>query len=438
MSQKTHVVDTNVILHDAESITKLGKGKGSVVIPGNVIEELDRLKRFNDQIGRNARQAMRFIDHVGSVGNLQNGVRLESGTTIRICLDTPQVKSKKFPLSPDKSRYRFFATAYDLRDRGEEVVIVSKDAITRIYAETLGFKTSNYLTTQSFFESIYRGVRHLEMPKKVIDQFYKDGFLNLPKEEEFLPNEFCVLKSVENSSAMCRVDAKKGKLMPLVHTNRDLWGIKPRNLEQKCAVDLLLDDNVKLITFVGAAGTGKTLLALAAGLRKVFDEAVYSRIIITRSIVPLGKDIGYLPGTKEEKLRAWLGAFYDNLEYVCRSGKEKEMGSETEKWILESDKFQVEAITYMRGRSIANAYIIIDEAQNLTPHEMKTVISRVGPNTKILVLGDPTQIDNAYLDADSNGLVHLIAKMKKYDLYGNIYFSQSERSELAALASEVL
>jgi PhoH-like ATPase len=194
---------------------------------------------------------------------------------------------------------------------------------------------------------------------------------------------------------------------------------------------------VKLVTFIGGAGTGKTLLALAAGLRKVFDEGVYNKIIIARSIMPLGRDIGFLPGTKEEKLRAWLAPFFDNLEYICDSPK-NEGDSETKKWILESDKFQVEAITYMRGRSLANTYIIIDEAQNLTPHELKTIISRVGENTKIVVLGDPTQIDNPYLDLDSNGLVHMVGRMKRYDLFGSIFFRQTERSALAALAATVL
>jgi PhoH-like ATPase len=436
MTRKTYVVDTNVILHDAESLKTFGTH--DVVIPGSVIEELDRMKRYNDQMGRNAREAMRFVDNIGASGDLQLGVHLDAGSNLRVALGSPQVKVRNFPLTPDKNRYKFFCTVYDLKERGEDVVVVSKDSVTRIIAETLGISTKNYITSREYFSTIYKGIRNFEMPKKVIDEFYKEGFLPLPKEEGFYPNEFCILKSPENSSAICRVDAKKAKLVPLTNIHRDLWGIKPKNIEQKCAIDLLLDDNIKLVSFVGPAGTGKTLLALAAGLRKVFDEAVYSRIIITRSIVPLGKDIGFLPGTKQEKLQAWLGAYYDNLEYICGSSKDRELASETQKWILESNKLQVEAITYMRGRSIANSYVIIDEAQNLTPHEIKTLISRVGPNTKILVLGDPTQIDNAYLDADSNGLVHLIARMKKYDLYGNIYFKQTERSELAALASEVL
>jgi PhoH-like ATPase len=436
MAKKTYVVDTNVILHDAESLVNFGPH--DVVIPGSVIEELDRIKRVNDQMGRNARQAMRFVDHMGSAGNLQAGVLLAGGSNLRVVLESPQIKEKQFTLTPDKTRYKFFCTVYDLKERGEDVVIVSKDSITRIIAETIGIPTKNYATSKEYFSTLYRGIRNLEVPKKMIDQFYKEGYLELPKEEKFYPNEFCVLKSTESSSAICRVDTKRGKLVPLTNINKDLWGIKPKNLEQKCAIDLLLDDNVKLVSFVGQAGTGKTLFALAAGLRKVFDEGVYSRIIITRSVVPVGKDIGFLPGSKEEKLHAWLGAFYDNLEYICGSSKDKELGSETQRWIVESNKLQVEAVTYMRGRSIANSYIIIDEAQNLTPHEMKTLISRVGPNTKVVVLGDPTQIDNAYLDSDSNGLVHLIGKMKKYDLYGNIFFKQTERSELAALASEVL
>ena len=256
-------------------------------------------------------------------------------------------------------------------------------------------------------------------------------------EGDHCPNEYLIMKSEENSSAIGRVDAKNKTLVPLAKSAHDIWGIKPRNVEQKCAMDLLMRDDVKLVVFTGGAGTGKTLLALAAGLRKVFDEGVYTRIMIARSIIPVGRDIGFLPGTKEEKLRAWLAPFFDNLEYICgASGSDNAM--ETKKWVLESEKFQVEAITYMRGRSFTNTYVIIDEAQNLTPHEMKTIISRVGDNTKIIVLGDPSQIDNPYLDADSNGLVYLIGRMKTHDVFGSIYFQSTERSKLAAIAAAVL
>ena len=232
--------------------------------------------------------------------------------------------------------------------------------------------------------------------------------------------------------------AKAKRLEPLIKLNKDIWGIHPLNLEQKCALDLLLRDDVKLVTLVGQAGTGKTLLALAAGLRKVFDEGIYTRILVSRPIMPLGKDIGYLPGTKEEKLYHWMQPIYDNLEFLCQSTSGEGNGVETQKWIMESKKIEMEAVTYIRGRSLPKMFIIIDEAQNLTPHEVKTIISRAGQGTKVVLTGDATQIDNPYLDKDSNALTFTVNKFKKYPIFGHVFLERTERSELAALAADIL
>jgi PhoH-like ATPase len=228
------------------------------------------------------------------------------------------------------------------------------------------------------------------------------------------------------------------KLKPLLKINRDIWGIQPLNIEQKCALDLLLRDDIKLVTLVGPAGTGKTLLALAAGLRKVFDEDVYKKILVSRPIIPLGKDIGYLPGTKEEKLYHWMQPIYDNLEFLCSSTTGPTNGKDAQQWIIESKKLEMEAVTYIRGRSLPRMYMIIDEAQNLTPHEVKTIISRAGKGTKVVLTGDPTQIDNPYLDKDSNALTYVVGRMRDYPTYGHIFLDRTERSELAAIAAEVL
>jgi PhoH-like ATPase len=436
MVKKTLVIDTSVFLHDSDVLDQ--HKDCMLVVPGVVLEELDRKKSQNDEVGKHARRVMRFIDYWSRQGDIHKGVALENGSSLRILLDADPKKKSTFPLAytPDRNRHRLLSTIFQLQEGGERVSLMSKDPITKILAETVGIQTQNHHCQRERYDTLYRGVRTLELPKSTIDQFYVHGEIPLPG-GEFYPNEYCILKSEENTSAIARVDSKRKLLVTIFKASGDLWGIKPRNVEQRCAIDLLLRDEVKLVTFIGGAGTGKTLLALAAGLRKVFDEGVYNKIIIARSIMPLGRDIGFLPGTKEEKLRAWLAPFFDNLEYICDSPK-NEGDSETKKWILESDKFQVEAITYMRGRSLANTYIIIDEAQNLTPHELKTIISRVGENTKIVVLGDPTQIDNPYLDLDSNGLVHMVGRMKRYDLFGSIFFRQTERSALAALAATVL
>ena len=244
-----------------------------------------------------------------------------------------------------------------------------------------------------------------------------------------------ILTSPEHSSAVGKFDQKNHKIEPLLKSV-NLWGIKPRNVEQRCAVDVLMRDDIKLVTLLGPAGTGKTLLALACGLRKVFDEGTYSRILVSRPVVPLGRDIGYLPGTKEEKLYHWMQAIYDNLEFLCdSSGTEP---NETLRWVMESKKIEMEAVTYIRGRSLPKMYIIVDEAQNLTPHEVKTIISRAGEGTKVILTGDPTQIDNPYLDKDSNGLTYTIGRFSDQKLYGHIYLDKTERSELAALAAEIL
>jgi PhoH-like ATPase len=436
MSKKSLVFDASVLLHDPDSINHYPKE--SIVLPSVVIEELDQKKHLNNEVGKNARYVMRLIDQLSKRGNISEGIRLENGTHIRILLDEEHKKKKSGSTSftSDRARHRLLAIAFQLQHEGESILLISKDPVTKILAETAGIETQNYRSVREHYDTIHKGIKNLEISKSKIDQFYLDGNLPIP-EGDHCPNEYIIMKSEENSSAIARVDAKSKSLVPLIKSAHDIWGIKPRNVEQKCAMDLLMRDDVKLVVFTGGAGTGKTLLALAAGLRKVFDEGVYSRIMIARSIIPVGRDIGFLPGTKEEKLRAWLAPFFDNLEYICSSSG-SENGAETKKWILESEKFQVEAITYMRGRSFTNTYVIIDEAQNLTPHEIKTIISRVGDNTKIIVLGDPSQIDNPYLDADSNGLVYLIGRMKKHDIFGSIYFQSTERSKLAAIAAAVL
>ena len=434
--KKSCMLDASVLLHDPSAFHHYMMH--DIILPSVVLEELDRKKSMHGEIGKNARIAMKFIDQVARKGDIQKGVKLDKGGSFKIIVEKePKKKDNVLTgLSPDRTRHRLLSSAHQLKEDGHhDITLVSKDPVTKIIAETVGVATESFKSSQESYENLYRGIYNVDVPKDTIDLFYKEGEIAIPK-GNYYPNSYIVLKGEENASAVVKVNAAENKLVPLLKGKQNVWGVKPRNVEQKCALDLLLRDEVKLVSFIGNAGTGKTLLALAAGLQKVFDDNVYNRVIIARSIMPLGKDIGFLPGSKEEKLQSWLAPFFDNLDYICESGGED--GEETKKWILESNKFQVEAITYMRGRSFTNAYIIIDEAQNLTPHELKTLVSRVGENTKIVILGDPTQIDNPYLDRDSNGLVYTVGKMKKYPLFGSIYFQHTERSKLAALAAEVL
>ena len=437
MGRKTFVIDTNVLLHDPDAIVEFADN--DVVIPLTVIEELDRMKRQSDELGRNARQVIRFIDSLKArkQGDLHSGIPIENGITFKILIESQLHVSPNFPLHLDKPDNRILHAAYQIQQSGQTVVLVSKDLVVRVKAEAIGIEAQDYENLKEAYDSIYKGYKKLVVSKKEIDMFYKDNFLELA-DTDFHPNEYCLLSCPEQSSAIGKFNHRTKRLEPLIKITRDVWGIHPLNLEQRCALDLLLRDDIKLVTLLGQAGTGKTLIALAAGLRKVFDESLYSKILVSRPIVPLGKDIGYLPGTKEEKLSHWMQPIYDNLEFLCQSTNGTANGAETQKWIMESKKIEMEAVTYIRGRTLPKMFIIIDEAQNLTPHEVKTIISRAGQGTKVVLTGDPTQIDNPYLDKDSNALTFTVSKFQKYPIYGHMFLDKTERSELAAIAADIL
>lgn len=432
MSEKTFVIDTNVLLHDPEAILKFPKQ--NVVVPVTVLEELDKMKRLPGELGRNARAVFRTLDSLNQIGegNLHSGVVLPNESSVRVLMEIKTDYNYNLALSVNDNR--IILAAFYLHEQGHHVVFLSKDFAARIKAEAIGLEAEDYENLKYAYDSIYKGIQKLERSKEDIDHFYKDGTLDA-KGVESHPNEYVVMTSPENSSGVGKYDAHKKEIVPLLKVP-NIWGIKPKNVEQKCAVDLLLRDDIKLVTLIGQAGTGKTLLALACGLRKVFDENLYTRILVSRPVVPLGRDIGFLPGTKEEKLYHWMQAIYDNLEFLCDSyGNEP---SETLRWVMESKKIEMEAVTYIRGRSLPKIYMIVDEAQNLTPHEIKTIISRAGEGTKVILTGDPSQIDNPYLDKDSNGLTYTIGKFSDQKIYGHIFLEKTERSELAALAAEIL
>lgn len=436
MTRKSFIIDTNVLLHDPDAIKRFKDN--DVVIPLIVLEELDSMKRQSDELGKNARHVIRYIDSLKGKkeSNLHVGVPIENGITVRVHVELKPPEKKTFPLPLDRNTNKILLIASLIKEAGTRVVVVSKDFVMRVKAEAVGLEAEDYENLKFSYDQMYRGFRKLEVPKHEIDLFYKDGFLELDK-KDFSPNEYCLLSSAEQSSAICKYNAQNKRLEPLMKLTRDIWGIHPLNIEQKFALDMLLRDDIKLVTLIGPAGTGKTLMALAAGLRKVFDEGVYTKILVSRPIIPLGKDIGYLPGTKEEKLYHWMQPIYDNLEFLCQSTS-KDSSADAQQFIIESKKIEMEAVTYIRGRSLPKMYMIIDEAQNLTPHEVKTIISRAGQGTKVVLTGDPTQIDNPYLDKDSNALTFVVGKMREYSTYGHVFLERTERSELAAIAAEVL
>lgn len=431
IKEKVFILDTNVLLHDPESFLKFPRHE--VIIPVTVLEELDKLKRAPGELGRNARQTIRLLDglRLQGKGDFHGGVLLESGTRVRVSMEMLHDVAG-LSLSVNDNRIILAALAHAAH--GLRVVFVSKDLAARVKAEALGLEAEDYENLKFSYERMAHGVRELELTKSTIDNFLKDGELQIDVDTR--ANDYYLLSAPkENTSALARYVVEEKRLQRLVSIPA-LWGIKPRNVEQKCALDALLRDEVNLVALTGPAGTGKTLLALAAALRKVFDEGVYHKILISRPIMPLGRDIGYLPGTKEEKLSSWMQPIFDNLELLCSS--QGDTSSDILQWVLDNKKIEMEAVTYIRGRSLPKMFIIIDEAQNLTPHEVKTIISRAGEGTKVVLAGDPTQIDNPYLDKDSNGLTYAIGKFESHSIFGSIFMQKTERSKLAALAAELL
>ncbi len=431
---KAFVLDTNVLLHDPECITKFPRH--DVIIPVTVLEELDKLKRLPSEVGRNSRLVIRQLDTLreNAPEDLhENGIQLDNGSVVRLQI---QIKTDYDPnFASTVQDNRIILAALWLQDKKKNhVIFVSKDFGARLKAQAVGLEVQDYKNLKFSYEEIYRGMRDIEVAKHDIDIFYKDGVFK-PVEGEFHPNEYCSLMAAGHTTALAKYNSEKGVFEPLIKP-KNIWGIEARNPEQRCAIDLLLRDDIKLVTLIGPAGTGKTLLALACALRKVFDEGVYSRILVSRPIVPLGRDIGYLPGTKEEKLFHWMQPIYDNLEFLCESSGHE--SNETMRWVLDSKKIEMEAVTYIRGRSIPRQFFIIDEAQNLTPHEVKTIISRAGEGTKVVLTGDPSQIDNPYLDKDSNGLTYTVGRFSEYPIFGHMCLEKTERSALAALAADIM
>ncbi len=431
MQQKTFVIDTNVLLYDPGAFLQFPHS--IVVVPLMVLEELDAMKKLPSELGLNARKVIKLFDSLKSVGagDLHKGITMENGATIRIQIE---YKMDSVPgLGLLKKRNQIIMAASLLLERGERVVFVSKNLAARVKAEAVGIEAQDYEKLKVPYEHIFSGVREVDVPKRDIDTFIKDGLLPV---EEMIPNEYCVMRAEANSSSIGRYNANISALESMVDVDGALWGITPLNTEQRCALDLLLRDDVNLVTLTGPAGTGKTLLALASAMHKVFDEGRYTRILVSRPIVPMGKDIGYLPGTKEEKLVQWMQPIYDNLAVICDA---VESGSnDTLQWVMESNKIEMEAVTYIRGRSLPKIFMIVDEAQNLTPHHIKTIISRAGEGTKVVFTGDPTQIDNPYLDSDSNGLTIAVEKFKNYPIAGHISLTTTERSQLAGLAAQIM
>jgi PhoH-like ATPase len=439
--KKNFVLDTNVLLHDPRSIFSFDDN--NVVVPIYVIEEIDNFKRDLSSLGRNARTVARYLDEFRAMGRLRDGVPIGQGRgSIRVLFTARQLPPE-LRNGHSTTDDRILAVALDLREQEAlPTVFVSKDTNLRIRADAMGLTTEDYDAEGVDLDELWGGVAEVTVDGEAVNQFYASGEVALPAEaSEPPPNEFVILRDRDNPqhSAVGKYSAARQAYVPLIKLPKEgIWGIRPRNKEQSFALDLLLNDEIRIVTIVGKAGTGKTLLAIAAGLHKSMEESAYQKLLVSRPIFPLGRDIGYLPGDVEEKLNPWMQPIFDNVEYLMNlSRTEKKLGRGYHE-LVDLGILEIEPLTYIRGRSIPNQFMIVDEAQNLTPHEVKTIITRVGDGTKIVLTGDPYQIDNPYVDQTNNGLVHVVNRFKDERLAGHITLSKGERSPLAELAANLL
>ena len=440
MAKKTYVLDTNVYLTDGDSIHKFGIN--DILIPFKVLEEIDKHKKRQDSVGRNARLTIRTIDEIRTRGGLKKGARIAKRKGLVFARPHDySVLPEEFDKNDADNTIISTALA-EKRDKPlRKVIVVTRDINMRIKCDAVGLPSQDYETEQVISDrsSFYTGFTKYLIDDELIDQFYDGKEVFVSKDDlKLCPNQFVMLISNANDkkTALAKFTNHSSPLKKIVNYKNGVWGVKTRNKEQSFALDLLMDESIAVVSLVGKAGSGKTLCAIAAGLEQTLEsekghEAPYRRMIVSRPIQPMGKDLGYLPGTIEEKMDPWLAPIQDNLEFLMGNKKTLDM-------YVSNGIIEIEALTYIRGRSIANAYIIIDEAQQLTQHEIKTILTRVGENTKIVLTGDIEQIDNVYVDEISNGLTYAVEKFKAYDLSGHVLLEKGERSKVATLAAKIL
>jgi len=457
-TRKHFVLDTNVLLHNAQSIFKFAEHE--VVIPLAVIEELDTFKKNNDERGRNARQVTRALDRLRAQGALFEGVVWnEQGGSIRVARCGAHAD---FSLDLDKADNRILGVAHDLHTGGKRTVFISKDINARVKSDALGIPAEDFEHDHIAADFLHAGYVVAKVPGEIIDELYDERQLRIERLEGFeartpdgahalaiepIANQFIMLVDEldEHHTGLARILADTGAAIPVTGPRKPVYGIMGRNVQQTMALELLLDDDVKIVTLTGPAGTGKTLLAIAAGLHKTIKEERFDKLLTARPIMPLGRDIGYLPGDKDEKLSMWMQPIFDNITYLLSTRgshvderPESRTAEQRLDQLMATGRVVMEPLTYIRGRSIPHQFMIVDEAQNLSPHEIKTIVSRVGDGTKIVLSGDILQIDNPYLDAQSNGLAHAIERFKGQRIAGHVSLSKTERSNLASLAAEIL
>ncbi len=433
---KTLLLDTNVYLTEVNALFSFGRN--NIAVPTIILDEIDNNKHRQDTAGLNARAMNRVLDKLRAKGSLFTGVPLGRG---KGQVFAAQFDPRYMPagMDPEDSDNKIIAIALRLKFEGNDIAVISRDLNMRVKCDSFGIECYDYQPQQAVksVDNLYDGASEILVDETLIEEFYENKEVFLPPQKTVLyPNHYLVLRgqSDNQKTAMCRFLNYETPLKR-VFTYKDIWGLSANNKEQKYAMDLLFDPGVQIVSLTGQAGTGKTLIAAACGLEQVLHSTTsqggYDKLIITRPVQPMGRDIGFLPGTLEEKMMPWIAPLRDNLEFLF--GDKTALQMQMEQGVVE-----IEAMTYIRGRSISNAFMIVDEAQNLTTHELKTIITRVGHGTKLVLTGDIQQIDNSYVDAVSNGLTHAVEKFKEYDLAGHVTLYKGERSKLATLAAEIL
>jgi PhoH-like ATPase len=436
---KTFILDTNVLLLDPLAINKFGP-KNKVFLPLTVIEELDKFKKDQNENGRNARYFARLIDGLRSTGPLLKGVPLENGGTLQVSAIV-DVQSSPHGLDLTINDNKILASAVKLKEAGENVVLITKDINLRLKSDAVNIHAEDYETTDVTIDELYSGQRTAPFDLERIEEFERERFLKIEPGEisGIYPNEYLVLVDKNNpfKKVLGRYHARKGGIVPLIKPKEGVWGIHPKNIEQQFALDALLNNEINLVSLVGKAGTGKTLLAIAAGLECAITKQNFSRVLVSRPIVPMGRDLGFLPGDINEKLGPWMQPIFDNIDFLFGNQRAR---NEMTTWdeLINQGLLHVEPLTYIRGRSLPQQFMIVDESQNLTPHEIKTIITRAGEGTKIVLTGDSEQIDNPYLDSLNNGLVYTIDKLKGEEIIAHVKLQVGERSPLSEIASKLL
>ena len=432
-----YVIDTTILIHDPTAIYKFQEH--DVIIPIVVVEEIDKFKRDQSEVGRNARTVSRLLDLERKKGSLSKGVKLDSGGNLRIVLQAQEMGTPFPSATHNNDNWILGVAAHFAKNGPGKCVLVTKDVNLRIKADALGIMAEDFFNDKVQVDDLYTGWKtHVLAEDHMAALPIHQSFI---EEQGLVPNQFVqfVNEREPKEEKLAVVTPQGDRLRELSEKSINAWGIEPHNLEQRLAMELLLDPKIRLVSLIGKAGTGKTLLALAAGLQMVIEERQYARLMVGRPIHPLGRDLGYLPGDIDDKIRPWMQPIFDNLEYILHCNSDEFGKSQiTHDYFVDKGWIVVEPLTYMRGRSIPNQYLLVDEAQNLSPHEVKSIITRAGHGTKIVLTGDPHQIDHPFLDAATNGISYVVQRLRGQSLFGHILLSKGERSDLAECATNFL